>query len=133
MFLKLLKLYALVLVVFLVIDFSWFGFFAKGFYLKNIGNIMKPVINWAPALLFYLIFVFALIYFVLYPNLILQLNFYRAVISAALLGLVSYATFNLTNMAILNWPLAVVLVDTSWGALVTALVTTITIFLWKFL
>lgn len=133
MFLKLLKLYVLVLVVFLVIDFSWFGFFAKSFYLKNIGDIMKPVINWVPALLFYLIFVLALIYFVLYPNLIVQLNLYKALISAALLGFVSYATFNLTNMAILNWPAVVAFVDTAWGAIVTVIVTTITLFLWKFL
>jgi len=45
-----------------------------------------------------------------------------AVLLGGLLGLVAFATYDLTNLATLRgWPLLVVIVDLSWGTFVTAL------------
>ncbi len=45
----------------------------------------------------------------------------KAALNGALLGIVCYATYDLTNQATLrDWPLAVTLADIPWGAFVTA-------------
>ena len=44
-----------------------------------------------------------------------------ALLNGSLLGLVAYATYNMTNLATLrNWPLLMSVVDTVWGATLTA-------------
>ena len=45
-----------------------------------------------------------------------------AALMGALFGLVAYATYDLTNQATLrNWPLALTLVDMTWGAVLSGL------------
>ena len=45
---------------------------------------------------------------------------WRAAYTGALLGAVSYATYELTNMATLSgWPVTLVVVDVLWGAFAT--------------
>jgi uncharacterized membrane protein len=45
-------------------------------------------------------------------------------LNGALFGLVTYATFDLTNMAVLkNFPLNVVVIDLAWGSLISMMVT----------
>jgi uncharacterized membrane protein len=48
-------------------------------------------------------------------------NVRDALIHGAALGLLAYATYDLTNMATLKiWPLRLAMVDIAWGGLVTA-------------
>jgi len=45
-----------------------------------------------------------------------------AILTGAMLGLVAYGTYDLTNLATLKgWPLHVALLDLAWGTVVTAI------------
>lgn len=62
-----LKLYLIALPVFFIIDMVWLALVAKGFYAKQIGFLMKPNVNWAAAIIFYLLFIVGLVQFVITP------------------------------------------------------------------
>jgi uncharacterized membrane protein len=120
------KLYVIALPVFLVIDMIWLGFLAKNFYRQQIGFLMSPEINWAAAFIFYLLFIAGLILFVISPALEKR-QWIDALVMGALFGLITYATYDLTNMAtIKGWPLMVTIVDLVWGATISSLVSLIT-------
>ena len=120
------KLYAIALPVFFVIDMIWLGLLAKNFYKNQIGFLMKPDVNWVAAILFYLLFLVGVVIFVITPA-ILKKDWTQALWRGALFGLITYATYDLTNLATLkNWPIKVVIVDMIWGTLLSAGVGTIT-------
>ena len=51
----------------------------------------------------------------------------HALLFGALFGLVCYATYDLTNLAVAkDWPLLVTIVDLAWGAVLAASVSIIT-------
>lgn len=123
------KIFVTALTVFFTIDMFWLGFVAKEFYAKQIGSLMKPDINWTAAIVFYLIFIAGLVVFVITPA--LQKNSWvNAVLFGAFYGLVCYATYDLTNLAVAkDWPLLVTIVDLIWGAVLAASVSVITYFI----
>lgn len=123
------KLYFIALPVFFAIDMLWLGIVAKNFYRQQIGALMKPDVNWLAAIIFYLIFIFGLVVFVVTPALE-KGSWTHAIIFGALFGLVCYATYDLTNLAVAkDWPLLVTLVDLAWGAVLAAAVSSITYFI----
>jgi uncharacterized membrane protein len=53
-----------------------------------------------------------------------------ALFSGALFGLITYATYDLTNLATLkDWPLLVTVVDLAWGAVLAGSVSIVTYFI----
>lgn len=125
------KLYAIALPVFFAIDMVWLGLVAKNFYSKHLGYLMTPNVNWAAAIIFYLIFIAGLVLFVVWPGLEKH-SLARVVLMGALFGLVCYATYDLTNLAtVKNWPLIVTVVDLCWGAVLSAAVSSITFLIAK--
>ena len=124
-----LKLYLIALPVFFIIDMIWLALVAKEFYAKQIGFLMKPDINWAAAIIFYLLFIVGLVQFVITPALEKH-SWTHALLFGALFGLITYATYDLTNLATLkDWPILVTIVDLIWGAVLAAAVSTITYFI----
>lgn len=118
------KLYAIAFPVFIALDMIWLGLVAKNFYQDQIGFLMKSEINWAAALVFYLLFVLGLVLFVIAPA-IEKNSWVHALLFGALFGLVTYATYDLSNLATLkDWPLWVTVVDLAWGATLAASVST---------
>jgi len=124
-----LKLYFIAFAVFLAIDMVWLTLVAKNFYAKYIGYLMaKNPILWA-ALVFYLIFITGLIFFVITPALDKKM-WTHALLAGLFFGLVTYATYDLTNLAtVKDWPLIVTIVDLIWGMFVSATVSVVTYFL----
>ncbi|MDZ7647162.1 MAG: DUF2177 family protein [Cytophagales bacterium] len=121
-----LKLYAIALPVFFAIDMLWLGFVARTFYKNQIGFLMKPDVNWAAAIVFYLLFLVGLVIFVIGPA-VEKKDWIHALLAGALFGLITYATYDLTNLATLkDWPLTVVWVDMLWGTFLASSVSTIT-------
>ena len=117
-----LKLYAATAAVFFALDLTWLGVVAKGFYKAQMGHLMRPDTQWVPAVLFYLIYVAAIIVLCVKPGLERE-SMGRAVAMGAVFGLAAYAAFDLTSLALLkDFPLKVALVDLAWGAFVTAAV-----------
>ncbi len=105
---------------------AWLGLVAKNFYSKHLGFLMSPTVNWSAALLFYLLFIAGTILFVISPALEKN-SWIHAVLFGILFGLVTYATYDLTNLATLkNWPLIVTIVDLLWGMVVSSSVSLIT-------
>ena len=123
------KLYAIALPIFFAIDIVWLGLVAKNFYRNQIGILMKDDVNWAAAIIFYLLFIVGLVVFVISPA-IEKNSWMHALVFGALFGIISYATYDLTNFATLkNWPLFVTVVDLAWGAVLAASVSTATYFI----
>ena len=112
-------LYAATLAAFFIIDIIWLGLVAKNLYGKNLGHLLAPNTNWTAAIIFYLLFVGGILFFVVVPG--LQSGDLKAtLIRAALYGLITYATYDLTNLATLkDWPLKITLIDMAWGTLLS--------------
>ena len=117
---KVIYLYFLTIPVFFGIDMIWLGFVAKGFYRNNLGQLLRPDVNWTAALVFYLLYIGGILIFATMPALEKN-SFYQAVVLGGLFGFFAYATYDLTNLATLKgWPLNVVIVDIIWGIVLTA-------------
>jgi uncharacterized membrane protein len=117
-----LKLYLIALPIFFMIDMIWLGVLAKNFYKNQIGFLMKPDVNWTAAIIFYLLFLVGVVLFVIEPALEKK-DLIFALSRGALFGLITYATYDLTNLATLkDWPLKVVVVDMIWGAVLSGTV-----------
>lgn len=124
-----LKLYVIAFTVFLAIDALWLTLIAKNFYAKNIGYLMAKNPNLLAALIFYLIFIAGLIFFVITPALDKKM-WTLALLAGIFFGLVTYATYDLTNLAtVKDWPLIVTIVDLIWGMFVSAAVSVVTYFI----
>ena len=123
------KLYAIALPVFFIIDMIWLGLVAKNFYRNQIGFLMKSDINWTAAIIFYLLFIVGLILFVITPA-VEKGSWTYALLFGAMFGFITYATYDLTNLATLkDWPILVTIVDLVWGAVLAASVSVITYFI----
>jgi uncharacterized membrane protein len=122
------KFYVIAFVVFFLIDMLWLGVIAKSLYQKEIGHLMASQFRVIPALLFYLIYIGGLVFFTIYPS-VDSGSIKIAIMYGALFGLVSYATYDLTNLATLKgWPVKIVIFDLLWGTFISA--TTAGISLW---
>ncbi len=111
--------YAIALVIFLAIDMVWLLVVAKQLYADKLGYLMAPKTNFVAAFLFYLLFVVGLMVFVVSPALAAG-NWSQALLGGLLFGLVTYGTYDLTNLAtVKDWPLLITVIDLLWGAFVS--------------
>ena len=119
---KALIAYVATLLAFLLLDGLWLGVLMAPTYRELLGSLMleKPLL--VPAAVFYCLYVFGCVVFVVLPSLTWQ----RAARLGALLGLVAYGTYDLTNWATLRgWSAQVSLMDWAWGTFATALACTV--------
>lgn len=124
------KIYSIALSVFFAIDMVWLGLVAKNFYTSQIGFLMKSEVNWLAAIIFYLLFIVGLVVFVILPAIKVK-SWKHAMVFGALFGLVTYSTYDLTNLAtIKNWPILVTIVDLIWGSVLASSVSVITYLLY---
>ena len=86
---------------------------------------MRSPVNWPAAILFYLLFIGGIIFFAVRPALA-ETSIVKAIFYGVLFGLMTYATYDLTNLATLkDWPLTVTLVDLLWGMVLSGSVSAI--------
>ena len=113
------KLYFTTLGAFFAIDMVWLGLMARTFYRKQLDFLLSPNTNWVAAIIFYLLFIVGILVFVVLPS--LEDNSIKAtILRAALFGLVTYATYDLTNLAtVKDWPLLITIVDLAWGTVLS--------------
>jgi uncharacterized membrane protein len=123
---RILLTYAVSVPVFFIVDMIWLGIIAKGFYRKALEPLLTPNINWAAAIIFYLLFLVGILVFALLPGMEKRSLGYT-VVMAALFGFIAYATYDLTNLATLrDWPLMLSIVDMLWGAFLSTSTAAIT-------
>src|SRR5210317_676600 len=116
------KLYGLRVPVFFLIDLIWLGVVAKGFYQKNLNYILSPNVNWTAAIIFSLIYIAGILIFAVLPA-VAKDSLRHAAVWGALFGFFTYATYDLTNLALLrDWPLNIVFVDILWGVVLCSVV-----------
>lgn len=114
------KLYAACTAVFFALDIVWLGVVAKGFYQRQMGHLLADQTKWGAALLFYLIYVAAIVVLCVLPAVEKQ-SVARALVLGGVFGLAAYAAFDLTSLALLKgFPGGVVPVDLAWGVILTA-------------
>ena len=108
------------LLAFCAMDFLWLTIVAKSFYQKNMGMLMLAEPNLVPAAFFYLLYILGLLVFAVIPAIRSQ-SFIMALSLGAFLGLIAYASYDLTNLATLKgWTVILSTVDIGWGIVVSA-------------
>lgn len=126
-----LKLFFIALPVFFALDMLWLGVIARKFYRSQIGFLLTDQVNWLAAVTFYLIFIGGLVHFVISPA-VEKGQWSSALLNGVLFGLVTYAAYDLTNLAtVKDWPLPVTIVDLLWGMTLAGSVSFISFFLAK--
>lgn len=131
--LQFLKLYAATAAVFFALDIAWLGYVARGLYAEQMGHLTRVDVQWVPAVLFYLVYVAAIIVLCVKPGLTRD-SVGHAVALGTLFGLAAYAAFDLTGLALLkDFPLKGALVDLAWGTAVTAAVSGVSVIIGRWL
>lgn len=105
------------LISLVLIDSVWILFIAKKFYAEHMGFLFSKTINLAPVMVFYPLYAVGIVFLVVLPS----QSWVEVLWKGALLGLVSYGAYDLTNHATIpNWPVVMTIVDILWGTFVTA-------------
>ena len=122
---SLIKSYLVTFIVFIILELFWLIILAKDLYTKELGYIMKNKPNLLPVAVFGLLFVGGLVFFVVNPA-IARNDWTYALLAGAFYGLITYATYTLTNLANLEgWPLKVTIIDLLWGMVLGGAASTI--------
>ncbi|MEO5845276.1 MAG: DUF2177 family protein [Caldimonas sp.] len=112
--------YASTAVVFLALDAVWLTTMADRLYRAELGRLMLERPDMAAAAAFYALYFVGVLVFAVLPGLESG-RWTTALGLGALLGLVAYGAYDLTNQATLRgWSWKVTFADLAWGAFVTA-------------
>ena len=110
-------------IIFVSIDYIYLNLI-KDYFARQVQAVQgSPLkLNYLGALLCYIFLIIGLNYFIIKPK--------RSVQDAFLLGLIIYAVFETTNLALFkNWSIFTVLIDSLWGGILFALTTYIVRFI----
>ena len=113
-------MWMIAIITMILLDFTYI-YLTKAIYDNVVHSIQGSdlKIKIIPALLVYVFLLGGLYYFILLPK--------RPITDAFILGLVMYAMFSLTNLAIFDkWSYKIVMMDSLWGASLFAMTTFIT-------
>lgn len=122
--LKYVLAYGATAIAFCALDFAWLTMVAPKFYQAQIGSLLLEKPNLLPALAFYILYVGGLVIFCVNPGLSTG-QWVRSLVLGGLLGLVAYATYDLSNLATLKgWTTSLSLMDMAWGTAVSAIAST---------
>lgn len=111
--------YLLSAIILVILDGIYLNL-TKNYFNKQIRAIQGKNIefNFIAAAITYILLIFGLNYFIIQKH--------RSIKDAALLGLIIYGVFELTNLALFkNWSILTVIIDTTWGTLLFGLTTAI--------
>lgn len=102
------------------LDLLWLGVLARGFYRRELGHLMADAVRWPAALAFYALYGGGVLYFCTLGAL-REGGLSAALRHGAVLGLLVYGTYDLTNMAVLrDWGARISAADVLWGVFLTA-------------
>ena len=101
---RLAALWAICTIVFFALDFAWIATATSRLYQPFLGKLLSEKPNLAVAGVFYLVYVVGIVALAVVPSL-QDGNVLGALWRGALLGLLAYATYALTNLStIQGWP-----------------------------
>lgn len=132
--------FVLTLLAFAVMDSIWLGLTAGKIYKPLMSDLMASRINLPAAIAFYGLYALGVTWFLTFPALTAQLPAYgfsgvgSLTVSAALLGLMAYGTYNLTALAVLrDWSPKLVMIDMVWGMTLTVAASHLVVFIGRIL
>ncbi|WP_373505614.1 DUF2177 family protein [Aestuariivirga sp.] len=115
-------LWIIAAVIFLAIDMVWLLWLGRSIYVTEIGELLRQPPNMGAAGAFYVLYVTGLMIMVIWPAFQSQ-SVSQAVMYGALLGLVAYGTYDLTNLAVMKgFTTKIAIIDLAWGTFVTGTV-----------
>ncbi len=101
----------------LAFDLLWLGVVARSLYVQSMGSLMRDPVYAPAALLFYVMYAFSVYWLVVR----VASSVRDVAVRGAQLGAFAYATYDLTNWAVIaGWPASIVLPDILWGIVLTA-------------
>lgn len=107
-------------IAFGILDFFWLRWAEPNLYRPVIGEIMAENVRLGAAGVFYVLYLFGMLWFAIKPGL-MSGSVGTAMLNGALLGGLCYATFDLTNQAVMKlWATHITIADILWGAFATA-------------
>lgn len=107
-------------VVFVGVDLVWLTLAGPRLYRPALGPLLADRPNLAAAAVFYLIYLCGIFALAVSPALRAGAGWRSAALSGLALGIVAYATYDLTNQATLRlWQTRLSLIDIAWGGLLT--------------
>lgn len=113
--------YVASMIVFVGLDAVWLSLMGPRLYRPVLGDMLAEKLNAPAAIAFYLVYGLGVMVLAIAPALREGAGS-RAALKGAALGLVAYATYDLTNQATLRaWATRLTLADMAWGATLTAL------------
>jgi uncharacterized membrane protein len=112
-------------VTFFGLDAIWLGLTATRLYRPQLGDLLLDNFRPLPAIAFYILYVAGILIFAEAPAIVTG-RWTTALVRGAMLGLLAYATYDLTNQATLRgWSSAVTIADLCWGTVLTATAATV--------
>ena len=112
-------------VVFLGLDAIWLSKVALGMYRQELGSLLLDKPNLPIAGAFYLLYVGGIVILAIVPALT-DGGWIKALLMGAVLGLVAYGTYDITNLSTLKgYTVKIALTDLAWGTALTAVSATI--------
>lgn len=112
-------------VLFLAIDMVWLLWLGRSIYVSEIGDLLRQPPNFGAAGAFYALYVTGLMVMVVWPA-VQGGSIGQAALSGALLGLIAYGTYDLTNLAVMKgFTTRIALVDLAWGTVLTGVVSAV--------
>ena len=112
--------YVIALLIMAALDFSWLSLTSQPLYHRELGPILADRPNLVAATAFYLLYAVGVVVLAIQPAMA-NGDWKTALVRGAVLGLIAYGTYDLTNMATLkHWSLKITLIDMAWGSFVTA-------------
>jgi uncharacterized membrane protein len=120
------------LVIYLIIDVIWLSTAGRSIYFVELAGMLLDRPNFVIAFIFYLIFVAGLVGFVIHPAYAAD-DIWQAIKMGAFFGFVSYATYDMTNLATFKgFTTKVAMIDLAWGTVLSASVSSLTLLVLRF-
>ena len=112
-------------IVFLGLDALWLSKVALGMYRQELGVLLLDKPNLPIAGAFYLLYVVGIVVLAIVPALA-EGGWIKALLLGAVLGLVAYGTYDITNLSTLKgWSVKLAVIDIAWGTALTAVSATV--------
>lgn len=115
------RAYGVTLAVLVIVDMLWIVAVAAPLFRSTLGSHLREQPDILAAVLFYAVYAAGLTALAVVPAAGSR-SLRAAAIKGGILGLTAYATFDLTNVAILaRWTWTLAITDIAWGTFVSAL------------
>ncbi|HTW33299.1 MAG TPA: DUF2177 family protein [Rhizomicrobium sp.] len=111
--------YVVALVVLVVGDIVWLGYFAHAVFQPTLKPILRAEIDWRAAILFYLLYAVGITVFAVAPALANR-SAWLALVYGLLFGFLAYMTYDATNYATISaWTIKLAVLDVAWGTFIS--------------